>query len=186
MAISFFKTSFLHSLFVHLVGISCLSLFCASSAGAQDNLEIREYQIKSSFLYRFIQFAQWSSGPETKEITLCVLGENHFSIISKTLEGKKIREKPLDVLQIDSADQVEGCQVLFIDVSGSEAVPQDSELFSSKSILTVGESDNFTRQGGLIRFYEAKNKIRFEINLDAATSAGITFSSKLLKLAKLV
>ena len=168
------------------VCISCLTLFCVVPAEAQDDLEAREYQIKSSFLYRFIQFAQWSANPEAREVTLCVLGKSRYPIISRSLQGKKVRDKPIHVVQINGTDQVEKCQVLFISGSTTETGLLDLQLLSNKTILTVGETDNFTRHGGLIRFYKVKNKIRFEVNLSAAEKAGISFSSKLLKLAKLV
>jgi hypothetical protein len=55
-----------------------------------------------------------------------------------------------------------------------------------KSILTVGETEMFTRQGGIINFITVDNKVRYEINLDAARRADLDISSKLLRLAKIV
>ena len=53
-------------------------------------------------------------------------------------------------------------------------------------ILTVGEFGGFAELGGVINFISERNKVRFEINTDAARSTGLTISSELLKLAKLV
>jgi preprotein translocase subunit Sec61beta len=52
-------------------------------------------------------------------------------------------------------------------------------------VLTVGESEAFARQGGMIRFFEEDNRLRFEINPTAAEKVGLRISSKLLKLARI-
>jgi len=49
--------------------------------------------------------------------------------------------------------------------------------------LTVGDSEEFINEGGMIRFTEAGRRIRFEINPDAAADASLRVSSRLLRLA---
>jgi hypothetical protein len=53
-------------------------------------------------------------------------------------------------------------------------------------VLTVGETEDFAEDGGMIAFLVEENKIRFEINLEAADKAKLKISSKLLALAKTV
>jgi hypothetical protein len=53
-------------------------------------------------------------------------------------------------------------------------------------ILTVGETDDFIQQGGMIGFCLQGKKIRFDINLNAAQRANLKISSRLLLLAKTV
>jgi hypothetical protein len=57
---------------------------------------------------------------------------------------------------------------------------------ASVPVLTVGETDDFIRAGGIIRFIEAGRKIRFEINPDAADRVSLRLSSRLLRLADIV
>ena len=167
-----------------LICLSILSIPTASSL-AQDEFEVREYQIKASFIYRFIQFAQDPPGWDSVDaVTLCGVSSKRFSIIANALEGKLIGEKPLEIRHLNEKSSMVGCQVLFID-STKNRIEQPDTL-TSLSILTIGETDQFIRRGGLIRFFESRNKVRFEINVEAAKQAGITFSSKLLKLAKRV
>ena len=52
--------------------------------------------------------------------------------------------------------------------------------------LTVGESDGFAAEGGMINFFLEGKKVRFEINRPAAEAAGLKISSRLLRLAVLV
>jgi hypothetical protein len=50
-------------------------------------------------------------------------------------------------------------------------------------VLTVGETDHFTESGGMINFFVEGTKMRFQINKDAASSAGLKISAKLMSLA---
>ena len=51
-------------------------------------------------------------------------------------------------------------------------------------MLTVAEQDTFLNDGGVIRFLNENNKVRFSVNLEAARAANLTISSELLKLAR--
>jgi hypothetical protein len=77
----------------------------------------------------------------------------------------------------------------------SAATPQDlaaqrvsAILTNSKDApaLTVGVSENFIQNGGMIGLCLQENKIRFNINLKAAQRANLRISSRLLLLAKSV
>ena len=50
-------------------------------------------------------------------------------------------------------------------------------------ILTVGETAQFLREGGMVRFYLQNNNVRFQINQKNAEAAGLKVSSQLLALA---
>jgi hypothetical protein len=50
----------------------------------------------------------------------------------------------------------------------------------------VGQSKYFIQEGGMISFLLEENKMRFEINLDAAEHGNLKLSSRLLGLAKRV
>ena len=51
-------------------------------------------------------------------------------------------------------------------------------------VLTVGETVQFLRDGGMVRFYIENNKVRFEISQKNAEQAGLKVSSQLLMLAR--
>ena len=51
-------------------------------------------------------------------------------------------------------------------------------------ILTVGEGARFLQQGGLISFVLEDNRVRFDVNKSAVDRAGLTVSSKLLRVAR--
>ena len=83
--------------------------------------------------------------------------------------------------------EVEGCQVVFIDSSARKQVFLLLVSLNQPAILTVGENSDFAKQGGMIGFcMDDDNKVRFDINVDAASRARLKVSSRLLLLAKTV
>ena len=54
------------------------------------------------------------------------------------------------------------------------------------SVLTVGETQDLARHGAVINFRIEDNRVRFDINVDAAKRSHLTISSKLLNLARIV
>ena len=53
-------------------------------------------------------------------------------------------------------------------------------------MLTIAEAPDFARRGGIIALVLEDSKVRFIVNVDAATQAGLTISSRLLTLATIV
>lgn len=100
--------------------------------------------------------------------------------------GKKMGGHGFQVRHAKQVSEIQGCHVLFI---GEDEKGQLASLLANMKgspILTVGESERFVNQGGIIGFCLEENKIRFEINLDSAEKAQLRISARLLALAKIV
>ncbi len=156
---------------------------------AQTSKAERQYQIKASFLYHFLQFVEWPDDAfvdNSQEIVVGILGEDPFgAVLDNALAGKTIRGKKLVIRRYTSPGEV-ACHLLFISASEEDRLPDVLRSLASLHVLTVGETPHFTQQGGTIKLFEFKNKVRFEINLEVARRARLIVSSKLLKLARVV
>jgi len=60
------------------------------------------------------------------------------------------------------------------------------ESLKGSGVLTLGEMAHFVQSGGAVNFILEGNKVRFEINTDAAARARLKLSSKPLALARRV
>ena len=141
-----------------------------------------EYQVKSSYLFNFIQFVTWPSdavSPEGK-FNLCVVGAERFGSALDALTGERVERREIVLRRLDTATQASrgDCHLLFI-ASGAAPI----EIPPRRGQLTVGETPGFLKQGGIINLVEVKGRIRFEINQRAAEEAGLSISSRLLNLA---
>lgn len=176
---------------VHLVlalawgGAAVLGADPVQAAPAMD-----EYRLKAAFVSSFAGFVEWPSDALKKTrdpIVICVLGENPFgSALDQAVNGKTVLDRKLSVRNIAGVRLAGGCQILFIASSERKhfrTLLKDPLL---SGVLTVGDSDNFTTDGGVIDLQVDGDKIRILINVQAAEQSGLRISSRLLSLARIV
>ncbi len=60
-----------------------------------------------------------------------------------------------------------------------------SSKIKDRNILTVGDTEGFLKNGGMIRFFNKKDKIKLQVNLEAVKAKGLLVSSKLLRLVEI-
>jgi len=162
-------------------------VLCAAASRAESP-QPGEYQVKAAFLYNFAKFVEWPARalPSTSpSMTLCVLGDDPFDRdLEQTVQGKTVGGRELVIKRFKVMQELTACHILFISASESRRLPQILAGLKGSHVFTVGDTEQFTELGGMINFVVQENKIRFEINVDAAERAALRLSSKLLKLAK--
>lgn len=168
----------------------CLSMAARAFPQSSDSGESSEYLIKAGFIYNFAQLVQWPAGTFAQAdspIVIGIFGTDPFGgIIDRVIENKKLEGRSLVVRRLKRGTPVRDCNILF--VSASEAAHLDEVIQSTKGmpILTVGETPGFAVRGGIINLTLEGNKVRFEVNIDAAKQANLNISSRLLALARIV
>ena len=115
-----------------------------------------------------------------------VLGNDPFgAYLDETVRGEKVNDRPLVVQRYRRVGEIKNCHVLFISQSETDRLEQILASLKGRNILTVGDMDDFTARGGMIRLFNEKNKIRMSINLETVRAANLTISAKLLRVAEL-
>jgi hypothetical protein len=150
-----------------------------------------EYQVKAVFLFNFTQFVEWPAGAfddASSPLSICVLGQDPFGAeLDEIVRGESVNGRPLAVRRYRSVeDGINGCHVLFIERSQRPRIGNILARLAGRSVLTVGDFEGFSREGGVVRFARADNRIRLHVNLEAAKAAHLTISSKLLRPAHIV
>ena len=147
---------------------------------------LTEYQIKAAFIFNFAKFVEWPKAAFAatgSPIVIGIIGENPFhDDLARTVRNKTVDDHPLVIKHFRSPSEATNCQILFISTSEKSRLAEILEALKGASVLTVGETDRFTETGGMINFFQAGTKLRFRINQEAATKAGLKISSKLLSL----
>jgi hypothetical protein len=151
----------------------------------------REYAIKAAYLYQFGRYVQWpveAFASKGAPLVIGVLGTDPFgNILEEIARSKRIGDRPIAVHRFASMAEYTPCNILFIPASVS---PEQKAAAIQKArrspVLIVGEEPDFAEHGGTVNFFLEENKIRFEINAEAANRNQLKISSKLLSLAKIV
>ncbi len=167
--------------------VTCVLLAACLSAQAQAPAPT-EYQVKAAFLYNFGKFVEWPPGTlADSSFAICVLGDDPFGpALDQVIEGKSVHGKKLVAHRLGRIEEAGKCHVLFVSSSENGRLSQVLTSLRGRRVLTVGDTEGFAHRGGIINFRLVENKVRFEINLDAAERAGLTVSSQLLKLATVI
>jgi len=172
---------------ISILGLSLIWLALAGSDGRAQATQPTEYQIKAAFLFNFAKFVEWPPGAfvkKTDPIVIGILGENPFGDdLARTIREKTVDARPLEIKEYHWPVQATNCHILFISSSEKKRLPEILASLKGASVLTVGETDHFTESGGMINFFVEGAKMRFQINKDAASSAGLKISAKLMSLA---
>jgi hypothetical protein len=159
----------------------------AASLHAEESLE---YGVKAAFLLNFAKFAEWPEGSAQAAapvVSICVLGRDPFGDnLEKVVAGRSVGGRPVELRRYRDADGIEACHVLFVPASESSRLGSVFERLHGAPVLTVGESAEFGRRGGLIRLFVEDNRARFEVQLGVAETNRLRLSSQLLGVARVV
>jgi len=147
-----------------------------------------EYPVKAAFLLNFAKFVEWPAfafKSPADPIAICVLGQNPFgTALEDLVRDKTVANRAFVVRTVLNAQQATNCQILFVNVSERKRFRSLLDDLKGHSVLTVGEADDFTANGGIINFRLKDARVRIEIDPGAADRAGLHISSKLLSLAE--
>ena len=155
--------------------------------GQSDSLA--EYKVKAVFIYKLLRYIEWpvqSPLQTSVDISLCILGDDPFGNSLDIVRGQVIQGRKLQVKRIAPSSPPPDCHVVFFSESVNGEVPRLAANFKAKHALIVGDTTGYARQGVMLNFYLEQGKVLFEVNLYSLNNAGLTISSKLLKLARIV
>ena len=155
---------------------------------AADDEPPLEYQVKAAFLLNFTKFVGWPSGAfadSRSPLTICILGEDPFGVVlDEIVRGESVDRRAVAVQRIRRPPEPRSCQILYISRTTKDTGPMLSRV--EPGVLTVGDGDEFLRQGGMVAFVLENRRVRFDVNQMLAANAGLTLSSRLLMVARVV
>ena len=168
---------------------SVILLLLIGGSASHGDAPTREYQIKLAFLHKFVKFVTWPGEAfqsADDPLRIAVYGRDAFSGSLNSIAGKIAKGRELTVHRVETVEDLVAYHVVFIPASAEEQISTILEALDHSPTLTVGETDGFATRGGMMNFVIVKNKVRFEINMQAADRAGLKISSQLLRAGILV
>ena len=165
-------------------------LLGAKTLMAADPPAASEAQVKAVFLYNFTKYVDWppeAFAQTNSPILIGVLGDSSLNeALKKVIAGKTVNGRKIMIQETANEEDWPKCHILFISSSEKTRLPAIIAKIKTLPALTVGESGGFLEQGGIINFTKKDDRIRLEINLEAARLAKVQISSKLLSVADTV
>src|SRR5579863_2996098 len=135
-----------------------------------------ESVVKAAYVYNLTKYVQWPQ--PGSELVIAFVGDGPMgNVLKKGLDGKTTTSGPIRVLVSPSDEQLIRCQLLYVDYSSSKQVHAVLQKVSNKEILTVGDWDSFTKEGGMVGLVRSGAQIQIQINEVTAGEAHLTISS---------
>ena len=141
-----------------------------------------EGQAKAAFLFNVAKFVEWP-GAAPGPLVIGIAGDDRLAdMVEAAVKGRTLDGRAIAVRRLLHTDDPAGCHMLFIAPARQR---QDAELLQriQGPVLTVGETVQFLRDGGLVRLHIDNKRVRFQINAKAAAAAGLRVHAQLLALA---
>ncbi|RDH85106.1 MAG: hypothetical protein DIZ78_11875 [endosymbiont of Escarpia spicata] len=162
-----------------LIGLLPLQLFAAPPNA--------EYKLKAALVYKLSKFVEWpapSGADKSGSFGICVLGEDVFGSALDALEQRKAAGRTVRIRRFTQSESIgDSCQVVFISKSKRAFIGAILQKLKGRPILTLGDTEGFAEQGGIIEFTRGKKRIGFLINLESARRSGLKIAAPLLDLA---
>ena len=157
-----------------------LSYLSYASAQAQNELAVR-----AAFVFNLTKYIEWPHAGN--QLTIGYVGDGPMGeILKQTLSGKTSETRPINILLAPSDAELERCDLLYVAYSSSKKNREVVERLRNREVLTVGESDSFAKDRGMVGLVKKGNQIQIQVNLEAARAAGIKISSRLLSVATVI
>lgn len=144
-------------------------------------------EVKAAFLFQFLNYVTWPEEAfedESSPIVICITGNDKvYQNLVKSVKGRKAGDRPIEILEYNENDSSQTCHIVFIGKDDSRSITERLKGIGQKPVLTIGDSEDFTHRGGIIRLYVQDAKLKIEIHRKAAEEAGLKISSKLLRVS---
>lgn len=152
--------------------------------GTSDVL-VSERQLKAALILRLIDFVDWPARAVSRAgFPLCVVGDEPLaSALQSAAAALPSPPMPLQVSHHPSLKGLEPCRLIVFGQYDERQVKTFLGESTRTPVLTVGETDDFLKDGGIVRLRVDRGHVRIDLGLTTASTAGLRISSRLARLA---
>ena len=168
-----------------MLAFICIALTPGTIATA--HAQVQEYALKAAFLFKFGLYVEWPNSAfssPTSPVNLCVDAQDPFGeSLDKAVAGERINGRNVVIRRLKTVGRDSGCHILYIGGSDVQRGAQIIEAVRGSSVLTVSDTGGSGSSVGIIDFVISDNRVRFNIDDEAAAQNRLVISSELIRLA---
>jgi hypothetical protein len=158
----------------------------ALHASAENAVATTEQQVKAAYILNFTRYAIWPGSAladAPAPLVLCLIGAGAVEI-GRLLQSRLAGSRPLSLRPLARSDDSGACHALFIGAAEHGHQAALLARLRERPILTIGESDSFLADGGMIKLMLVDGTVRFEVNLAVTRQSGLGLHPRVLALAE--
>jgi len=160
----------------------------ASSNGHKRNL------IKTAFVFNIAKFVTWPENvhalrPQT--LRICFYRKDFLQRAFNSIHGKRVRERQVERKTIEHTSDSNLCDVLLVPQSQLARFEDESAQLARQPALVIADLTTMRNsprvfRGVTMNLVRQGKSIGFEVNLTDVKHRGLSMSSELLKLARII
>ncbi len=144
-----------------------------------------ERAIKVAYVFNLTKYVEWPHAGS--QLVLGFVGDGSMGeALEKMLTGKTSESRVIRVVLSPKDEALEQCDVLYVAYSSPKKVRATLDRVRSKSVLTVGDTESFPKEGGMVGLVKTGQQVQIQVNLEAVREARLKISSRVLDLATIV
>ena len=167
----------------------CL-IACGTGTWAQAQELPKEQEVRAVILYHLTQFVTWPAASlnQSTEFVIGILGPDPFgAALDEVVKGEKVGNRSIRIMRSNRARDLADSQLVYVSSQVRQPLSRVFEELDESAILTVGDSEDFLTQGGMIRFRRTpERKTRLQVHLTRARQKGFNISAQLLRVSDVV
>lgn len=163
-----------------LLALLCVCMVPECLLAQQD-----ERAVRAAYVFSLTKYVAWPK--ERDQLMVAVAGDGTMGpILKQVLDGKTSDGKTIRITTNPSDAELRDCDILYVADSSAAEFNSILRRIAGRPVLTVGETDRFTRAGGMVALVRSGDQMQIQVNLDALRAAQLQMSSRLLRLAVIV
>lgn len=152
---------------------------------AQSPKQLDINELKALYIFNFTKFVDWPAEAFETDDTpfrIAIVGR---SDIAKPLEllckSKTIKGRLAVVVSAKNIEDLKSCHVVVPSKSGRLKLAAFTGATPKRALLTIGEGDQFVRQGGMIGLVIRDKKLRYQVNLKSSKAANLDLRAQFIR-----
>ncbi|CCK74518.1 MAG: YfiR family protein [Oleispira antarctica] len=156
-----------------------------SAFSAESSEHLKEETLKVNYLLQLTKFIHWPNTLiQRMPLKLCLFENTPAKDIWQKIHLQRSQGHEIQLSYINQNNSLSECDILFIHkLIPNSMIQKNYYSLVSNSVLTIGEREDFAKDGGVIEFTLTDKHVDIKINLKTAIEAGLSINANLIEIA---
>ncbi len=144
-----------------------------------------EDKLKAVIVGKVAKYVTWEENNDTT-FKITVLKNQYENLFLEIYKNKKIKNKPVEIIEIKNIDNLQSTDILYIPKVNAINLQKILNKTKNKNILTISDIRGFAQRGGVLQLYFHSQKLKLKMNTDILQKEGFSVNRTLLRIVDIV